>query len=620
MRPAVVHPSSSENSPHLATNSPLETLAPAWGLDIALAGDRDRATVFRLPHSSPLIRRWLFSRLSEFEAVSDSAIDNASTQSTTLYRADALARTENCPVKSRSCEDNMAMDSAKQYPEIPELPNPEDLPHLSCEKLERYRRLVAATKYGSSDRRRDISSVSSCSSCPSSLQSSCTSSESSTGQDSNSIKIGKPQDPTVRYFHSSLHGRIALKASLSSHWFLIPYENINGFLIGLGYCLVVYDQLDRSMSANALDQPCGRFAMDEETGEVFMTAFRPDGLVFVGWTQSISTCQRVRELFLFVAPKEDGQEPHQLVLRNSFYERRNCRMCGLSNQAETLAPPCSGAPRRKTSNPVDFTGFSFPDRRFRGDYFGICVKTLYDEKTRRRLRSQAIPILVDIRHASTMVDAALKQHLRQSVVTQYSFGPRSVLVDLIRPAAFLRNWYECMKASANPIDAIMERIDVNMPSSDDARGLKKSRKRQGIRKTGGNDFVSDITKDVQRVRNSDTLDRETLRHERVRRNRAAAQRANMERKRRIEATTAELADLKENILPRMRVRVKDLREENIKLKQLLGQPAAEESGRFHEDLLLPKSVAHLEWRPCTAEYPIEADFIDELFDTDPGQI
>eukprot|EP00170_Pyropia_yezoensis_P010110 contig_46092_g10148 len=164
---------------------------------------------------------------------------------------------------------------------------------------------------------------------------------------------------------------------LALTWLLLPTSSVNGLSLGLVWT---------DVAANALDgdpmvigpAPSGRFALDEGTGELFATSWRPsnDTLV-VAWTASVLSCERVRETIHFDAPAPNTLPAH-IIVRMTFHERRFCRLCGPTTgrsvpppDLSDLPPPCTGSPARRVSSPADFSGFGF--QGFRGTYFGTVL-------------------------------------------------------------------------------------------------------------------------------------------------------------------------------------------------------------------------------------------------------
>ncbi|KAK1861032.1 hypothetical protein I4F81_003616 [Pyropia yezoensis] len=225
---------------------------------------------------------------------------------------------------------------------------------------------------------------------------------------------------------------------LALNWLLLPVASINGITAGLVFTDSVEEDLDDMV---IMPEPSGRFAYDEEVGEVFMTAWRPDNKLVVAWTQCVLSCERRREVLTYANPLP-GQFPFHLKKRMSFYERRHCRLCGLDvwtvEDLSSLPPPCNGAPRRRFTSPLNFKGFGFPF--FRGHFFGTVVLRTYDSAslidgdatdgsgatpyadppcTRREAR----PIVVRVRHGSVSLRRMMRLALTDTAQVLWSPDP-----------------------------------------------------------------------------------------------------------------------------------------------------------------------------------------------------
>jgi hypothetical protein len=374
-----------------------------------------------------------------------------------------------------------------------------------------------------------------------------------------------------------------------------PYQSLDGITVGLAYCQVVYDIVDRKMSVQSNEQPFGRFAMDENTGEVFITAFREDNVLYVGWTRSVSTCERVRESFLFHAPPVDGEFPDfsRIILRNSWFERRNCRICGLVDSSGTLAKPCVGGPLRgRLRNAVDFAGFHYKSRRFRGDYFGTCVKTLLE---RGKVIRETVPIAIAIRKAPLFIDTVFKNHLwKLGVELPFQLRDAGSSVALLRNlgldprssskmmmvgrsdyglavAAALRDPFTTVAAAFGGVVFEMDQVAASIPSVDQSVHSTGQVQFKGRRRRTEPSIHLDgelVDPAVQRRRNADLVEPDPILAARKRRNRMAAGVANERRKRLLEHTKVELAENRRRI-PIMQARQADLRAENLELRQRL---------------------------------------------------
>ncbi len=336
------------------------------------------------------------------------------------------------------------------------------------------------------------------------------------------------------------------------------------------------------VTINRLDEcsvqpvPCGRFAMDEVTGEVFVTAWNESSLMTIGWTASVSSCERVRELFIFEAPRADGEPPGKPILRNSFYERRDCRLCNPNT------PPCRApAARARAVSRHDSAGrYLFPlqnvYRRFRGCYFGVVVKSVYTPATRGRPQVVAVvPVICDIRHGVASVARRLRINLRQSAL---SFG--------MGPAVGTR------MLALEPRRSITARF---IEALDSDSGGNASSETSVCSTAAGSD--------AKRIRNADNVhDRDSIVHLRKVRNRESAARTNEARKQRIAANKAELLELKTNRLPQLKLRLEQVRYENKRLKEMLAAQKQHPDEFIDTDGVLPLPIN-----------PALLDFTDDIF-------
>lgn len=366
--------------------------------------------------------------------------------------------------------------------------------------------------------------------------------------------------------------------TLSTHWFLCPYQSCNGYTVGLAFMDVSLNRLD-ALSIHPVE--CGRFAMDEASGEVFMTAYR-DGGMCIAWTQSISSCERVREILVFEAPPSDGIPPTRILLRNSFYERRDCRLC---LQFGARKPPCRApAARARALSRVAAPDYLFPlqtaYRRFRGSYYGTVVKTRFSyprsptAMCSPTTHSVAVPIILELRHGIASIARRLKLNLRQS---SFSFGvdprvsQRMLLIDGTR--------------------AVSAAVDSDNSAESSECSARASPGR------------SAAAGDAKRIRNADgVLDRDSILHQRKVRNRESAARTNEARKKRILANKAELEHLKCEKLPNLKLREQQLIYENRRLKEMLSALRAPPDDRIDID-------AEINISP----FAISLDFPEDVF-------
>jgi hypothetical protein len=383
------------------------------------------------------------------------------------------------------------------------------------------------------------------------------------------------------------------RASISSHYFLVPYGSINGVVIGFGFMVVTRD-LDRNINASSQKETnslFGRFVMDEATGEVFITAFREDNTMFVCWTASANSCERIREAMLFKSPSVDGTAPSQVLYRSSFFQRRDCRMCSDTDahSVDFLNSPCCGSTLRRdrvrVSGQLDlensWSGFNASNRRFNGRYWGVVEKCQYDRTNFAKNQAVQVPILLDVRNGTAFLSQRLKDILQHSALC-FGLGPRS------SSRVFFVNRITAQAAySSNAVRSTdsSERRDVPCSPSNPAclqfnsgaqarspAVLSSTSLPSGITKRPRvNELSTSSSSDggaaVRRVRNLDSFpeERDTVLFERKKRNRASAAKANARRKALIEKQDAELERLRK-IVPDLISRREMLAAENASLR------------------------------------------------------
>ena len=362
---------------------------------------------------------------------------------------------------------------------------------------------------------------------------------------------------------------LLITPTVSNHWLLVPCQTINGYTVGLAYLDVLYERKDPGNCVPALK--LGRFVLEDRTGEAFLTGWRGN-IMIVYWIQSIIKCERVCEILLFQAPPVDGMKPKRLLLRNSFYERRDCRLCGRGPTVGSLGEACSGVNNRLSHDPTapaPLTNMATLYRRFRGGYFGICIKTRYDQSP---ILQEVQPVFVDVRHGLNVVKKRFKNSLRRNVAFVMD-GASSVGFFGVNP----RSGSRVMFLRAAPVESGYPLIA--MPSDGDADDISDD----GSRKSGDpyHDSPQSVQQDIssigsfecidarkgprRRVRVEDDLNRRSLPHLRKVRNRESAARSNRIRKMRIEQTKNELQALKGRI-PGLEGRLRELHEENRSLR------------------------------------------------------
>lgn len=364
-------------------------------------------------------------------------------------------------------------------------------------------------------------------------------------------------------------GAVTITPTVSTHWLLVPCQTVNGYTVGLAYLDVTYERDEQGIRDNRVPHVrLGRFVIEDDSGEIFLTGWDKQIMV-VGWTQSFVKCERVRELLLFEAPRADGEAPSNLLLRNSFFERRNCSLCGQGSSISTLPPPCSGVTRsvHDATRPAGLTKLSALYRRFRGAFFGVCLKTRYGEDRQPNMQ-QLVPIFVDAKHGLNTVKTCLKNNLRKNVLVlgdayadgYFGVNPRSATRLLL------------LRAN-HPVDADCDLTDDNASVSSTARARSVERHNSPRidlprEKSSSSTEIDNDENAPKRIRDEDPLERHSITHKRKVRNRMSAQRSNELRKMLLEQRKAELEDLKRR-LPQLREKYAQLQTENQSLRSCL---------------------------------------------------
>lgn len=340
-------------------------------------------------------------------------------------------------------------------------------------------------------------------------------------------------------------GSVHISPTVSNHWLLVPVQSINGVTVGLAYLDVLYQRKERDNCVPPLR--LGKFAIEDNTGEIFMTGWMGPIMV-VGWTQSIIKCERVRELLMYHAPEVNGVRPRNLLLRNSFYERRDCHLCGLGSSLNTLKSPCSGVSNTfppEPTKPGSLTNVSTLYRRFRGGYYGVCLKTAYqnDAASKRDL----VSVFIDVKHGLHAVKQRFRQTLRRncdfSLDCLFGMHPRaSSRVFFLRTAAPVNSFYQLSdsshgkrKAPGDPLPA----SGVNKMLVSPLSSLENETS------TVSSDRSTSPPSRTRRRVGVDEVDRQSIEFERKQRNRIAAERSNRQRKEKLEREREELRRLKE---------------------------------------------------------------------------
>lgn len=421
---------------------------------------------------------------------------------------------------------------------------------------------------------------------------------------------------------------VLITPTVSSHYLFIPCQTINGYTVGLAYLDILYERDSYGIKDNRVPPlRLGRFVIDDATGEMFCTAWM-DNLMVVAWTQSIIKCERVREFLLFEAPK-DGTPPRSLLLRNSFFERRSCALCGLGRSISTLPPPCSGIDNRRLSQDPASSAFNNNSsssshsssqrqvsrkltniaaiyRRFRGSYFGVVLKTRYGTD-RQPQSQQLVPVFAELKHGLHTVKVGFKNNLRKNIDFvlggasndgYFGMNPRSAAKSLLLlrasnpveayPSTTSAAAITDAEASSHHHHDRLSRAGSVVPSSDDGDSSvhtgsfsshyqRMSRASSPSMSEMWSTTLSSVTskqpqeqgvKDVnapKRRRSEDPLERDSVMHKRKVRNRISAQRSNKQRKLALDQKKADLERLK-LLQPVLEKRLSELRKENEELR------------------------------------------------------
>lgn len=399
--------------------------------------------------------------------------------------------------------------------------------------------------------------------------------------------------------------------TVSSHYMFIPCQTINGYTVGLAYLDTTYerDNRDDGMRDNRVPPlRLGRFVIDDSTGEIFCSAWI-DNLMVVAWTQSIIKCERVHEYLLFDAPP-DGTPPRNLLLRNSFFERRSCALCGHGNSIVNLPPPCSGVDNRRLSQdpanqmPNMLTNVASIYRRFRGSYFGVVLKTRYGAD-RQPLSQQLVPVFAELKHGLHTVKMGFKNNLRKNIELvlgaasndgYFGVNPRSatksslLLLKACNPV--VSDYNEAVekapedpaeigesrqarkrRRSTSPLSVVREGSILSTEGdaqssysyeNNESVGSYEGQSAQNQQGSGNSPGTSGAGP-ARRKRSEDPLKRDSIMHKRKVRNRISAQKSNQLRKMMLDQKKAELAELKLR-LPRMQQYYQDLQRQNQELK------------------------------------------------------
>lgn len=366
--------------------------------------------------------------------------------------------------------------------------------------------------------------------------------------------------------------------TVSSHLLLVPCTTLNGFTLGLSYIDVTYERSANTVDHRVPTLKLGRFVIDNATGEFFLTGWSSHNSMVIDWTQSILKCERVREIILFEAPP-NGQMPTTTLLRNSFFQRRHCALCGIGDSLNTLPPPCCAIDTRSsqqhvhTSLTVTNVGSLF--RRFRGSYCGIALKVPYGSDGQPILR-QLVPIVTDSRYGLDAVRTSFQKSLLRNVdiivggaSTDGFFGihPTSSAKVFLLKADHHPILVDCTVQSDKTVEKSVASSSVSSVDSPRLRGVQRKRRQ---RRKKGEDRSDESKVSGKRSRAEDSLDRESILHKRKVRNRLSAQRSNLLRKMTLAAKVTDLDNLKAEV-PILSQRLSELKRENRYLRfQLYG--------------------------------------------------
>lgn len=361
------------------------------------------------------------------------------------------------------------------------------------------------------------------------------------------------------------HDSIQITPSLSSHWLMVPCQSINGFTLGLAFLDIIYQRKNPGNTIPPL--PVGRFVLEDSSGEVFVTGWTAN-IMICGWIQSVIKCERKRELLLYKAPSQNGKRPTQVIMRNSFYERRSCHLCGNTQTFSSLPNPCSAINARMTTCPTgdqQLTNVASVYRRFRGAYFGICVKMMY--RAGRICSKEVQPLFIDIRHGLPAVKRRFRSRLYNNVVCT---GDAVKSLYGLHPATASKVLFFMPKPvkAGYPLIAMPDEQDDNVYHTNTIDPKhRRSASPSSIRQHAAAETypltVSQLTRRRQRV--DDDVQRSSSHHQRKVRNRASAQRSNLRRKLKLQKDRQDL-ELFKGQLPTLRAKQQALLLENRRLR------------------------------------------------------
>lgn len=381
------------------------------------------------------------------------------------------------------------------------------------------------------------------------------------------------ESSTVFRMHpiADFEASIKISPTVSSHWLMVPVQSINGVTVGLAYLDVLYERPGDDARVPPL--PVGKFAIEDATGEVFVTAWG-EGIMIVGWIQSIIKCERVRELLMFEAPPENGLAPKVIIRRNSFYERRKCYLCGRGKSMSSLEEPCSGigSTGRAVTDPAQLTNIATLYRRFRGAYFGVCLKTSY---VNRIITEQIlVPVFIDVRQGLHTVKQRFKNNLHRNVHFSLKCGMAEGLFGL-SPRSSSRVFFLKGSQPVSSYATLMDSPPRRRRKGNDSWEFGEEVKMEAYSQMtclGDQDSSaassershSPPSRTRRRV-GVDDIDRGSVEFERRRRNRIAAERSNQARKEKLKREKEELDRLRTYMIE-LKARRNELAAENYQLQ------------------------------------------------------
>ena len=372
---------------------------------------------------------------------------------------------------------------------------------------------------------------------------------------------------------------VEVTPTVSNHWLLLPCEYVDCYTMGLIYLDVKHQRPDEADRVPPLER--GRFIIDNRNGEIFITGWRGDFMV-VAWAQSILGCERTRELLMYKAP-EQGCRPTQLRVRNTFFERRSCRFCANPSHSEIISKPCTVVDAKANSKSFTLEGAMLRNvatmyRRFRGSYFGVCVKSRYQNS--QWIQETVCPVFVDIKHTLDAEKQALKARLLQHI----DFSVRGCFGAHPAASGGLVYIFKAGKAAISN--------SVSVPKIEDTPQVT-STKRRGRGKVNHGNSPRTITNHPEQstIRTRNRIDESKVTSEKEKRkiinNRRSAQRSNAIRKQKQLQTERDLKVFKSKVA-QLQKKYEEVSKINQHLKQqvsdeVLSPPMIPFDDEFRED-------------------------------------